>query len=248
MCISAARFTLLLSLFSFTLALSPSVNAHPLDEANLYHFFTCKLSSNSLSIDYRVMVGGLVVSKAWNEVDADRNHMISSGEQAVFNRRVASRLELTLNGKPLQLKIISSRLPEYDDFVAGTVPYLQFNLMAGLPPNLKGEHEIRLVNENYSGYSNLYPEAEVVSPPNQKTDIRTVEREKGFRITIHSQSSGASSEISVVKPGNKPEAPKPGHRSQGYLKPVNLGGGTLVIILIVALALWRRAYINMRTE
>lgn len=159
--------------------------AHPLDEANLYHFFSCELTPRSLTLDYKALVGGLVVFKTWNEMDTDRNHVLSKEEVASFSRRLANGLSLTLDGKPVAFHLTGSQLPAYDDFIAGTVPYLQFNLKAAWAPLAPGRHTLVVINKNYAAYTNLYPRTALTAfPPNSQAKAETGAKQKGFTLTF----------------------------------------------------------------
>jgi nickel/cobalt exporter len=166
------------------LLLPALVRAHPLDEANLYHFFSCKLTPTHLTIDYKVLVGGLVVFKTWNEIDTNRDHLVSGTEKSLFFGRIATYLTATLDGKPVSLNLTRSSIPTYDDFVTGNVPYLQFNLIAEWKPLSHGSHTLVLRNDGYPAYSNIYPKSTLEAPAKLDAKADTAEKQKGFTLTF----------------------------------------------------------------
>jgi nickel/cobalt exporter len=173
-----------LAYLAFLLLLPGFAWAHPLDEANLYHFFSCKLTPTRLSIDYKVLVGGLVVFKTWNEIDTDRNHVVSATEKSLFSRRIATYLTATLDGEPVPLKLTGSSIPTYEDFIAGNVPYLQFDLVAEWKPLPPGSNTLILTNSSYPSYSNIYPKSTVDASAKLEAKAETAEKQKGFTLNF----------------------------------------------------------------
>src|SRR5579871_7053359 len=78
----------LLALLGCLLSAASTARAHPLDEANLYHFFSCDLAADSLTVDYRLLVGGLAVFKLWDRMDTDRNKVLSEAEKTTFTAKM----------------------------------------------------------------------------------------------------------------------------------------------------------------
>jgi nickel/cobalt exporter len=184
---------LLLILLSVLPATSP-VYAHPLDEANLYHFFSCDLTADALTIDYRLLVGGLSVYKIWDAMDLDHNKVLSEEEKQTFAHKIQGALTATLDGRPLPLTLDSCTLPGYEDFIAGSAPFLQFTLKAAWALRTPGPHTLIVTSRVFPELSNLYPRATLNAPDTLAAKNTTVTGQKGFtlRFVTALRESGAS--------------------------------------------------------
>jgi ABC-type nickel/cobalt efflux system permease component RcnA len=175
-----------------------------------------------------------VVFKTWNEVDTDRNHVVSNTEKSLFSRRIATYVTATLDGKPVPLKLSGSSIPTYEDFITGNVPYLQFDLVAEWKPLPPGSHTLILTNSSYPSYSNIYPKCTLEAPGELQAKVETTDKQKGFTLTFTTTGAGKVPVLEATAPIQKLQDQRRASSGNRLMKYV-LGGRMSLPALIGAL-------------
>lgn len=212
---------LVLLMISF-MSLYCIAHPHPLDEANIYHFFKCDLTAKGLTLDYRLLVGGLAVYKTWDAMDTDRNKVLSEEEKQAFSNRIQELVQATLDDKSLSLTLRSCELPGYEDFIAGTVPYLKLLFQANWKPK-PGAYTFQLTTNAFPDQSNLYIRPVVEGAGAKDAKASMVVGQKGFTLQFLTPPPlslvSARSEASALPPEQNANTPD---RASGSPKKTEL--------------------------
>ena len=116
--------------------------AHRVDE--YLQAATIQVSSNRVQIQMRLVPGVAVLPTVLADIDADGNGVLSELEQRAYAERVLGDLSLTVDGKRLPLRLVSSSFASVDELRRGLGEnYLEFDAI--LPA---GSGNRRIVFEN----------------------------------------------------------------------------------------------------
>ncbi|MCC6569048.1 MAG: hypothetical protein IT315_07410, partial [Anaerolineales bacterium] len=112
------RIIVLLALFAFLLTRAGTVYAHPAD--GYTHIIRAEVTAGSLSINWEVKPGLLLVAYAWHQVDVDKDNILSEQEKQNWAQAVARFLSASIDGANLPLQLEDSAFPSsLDSFQSG---------------------------------------------------------------------------------------------------------------------------------
>jgi hydrogenase/urease accessory protein HupE len=107
-----------LALFGFLLLwLATPAFAHKLDE--YLQAATIAVDTNHVALQLRLTPGVAVFRTVLAEIDTNRDGEISDAEQQAYAQRVQCDLSLTVDGKALPLRLVSSSFPTLDEMKRG---------------------------------------------------------------------------------------------------------------------------------
>ena len=126
-------------------AAGTSADAHRLDE--YLQATTFSLEKDQIRIDIRLAPGVLVVREVLAMIDTDRNGVIADVETRAYAQRLQRDLSLTLDGKPLRMRLLSSSTDDIETLEAGAGE-IHFRFVADAT---SASAQRRLVFENKHG-------------------------------------------------------------------------------------------------
>jgi ABC-type nickel/cobalt efflux system permease component RcnA len=148
--------------------------AHPLDENNVYHFQACRLTRETLTLDFRVVVGGLVANRGWALLDTDGDQSLSPAERDAFAATLEHGVQIFLDGSELAPRLVRQQFPSHEEFFTGQFAYIQVVLEAPLPAGLPvGPHDVKLVDRNLTDFGGVFPRALVSAPDDLQATLPT---------------------------------------------------------------------------
>jgi nickel/cobalt transporter (NicO) family protein len=148
--------------------------AHPLDENNVYHFQACRLTRETLTLDFRVVVGGLVANRGWALLDTDGDQALSPAERDAFAATLQHGIQISLDGRGLTPRLVRRQFPSHEEFFAGQFAYIQILLEATLPVGLaSGPHDLKLVDGNLPDFTGAFPRMLVSAPDDFQATLPT---------------------------------------------------------------------------
>lgn len=174
-CISVPLFLLCLC--------SPAI-AHPRDEAGIYHFFKCDLTHKGLTLDYRLLVGGLSVYKVWDTLDTDRDKTLSEEEKQAFARRTHAALRATLDSRPVTLTPVLCDVPRYEAFIAGTIPYLTLIYRVTYPASRTSAFSFDFTTHAFPTFTSHYMRPVLEGPASSHAQASIIADQKGFTLRL----------------------------------------------------------------
>ena len=121
------------------------VFGHRLDE--YLQATTISLENDSLHAQMRLTPGVAVFPFTVASIDTNADGVISEAEQRAYAMRVLGDLSLTIDGRPLRLRLSSSRFAEPAEMKQG-LGEIQLDFEADVPRSGGGSHR-RLVFENH---------------------------------------------------------------------------------------------------
>jgi hypothetical protein len=132
------------------LAAFPAVaGAHALDEY-VQHALVA-VDRNRIEISLRLVPGVMVLSPVLDAIDRNGDRRLSPGEARAYGALVQGDLRLTLDGKPLALRLGAVELPQLDELKTG-FGAIRIGFTAVLPP-ATGTHRLELTNRHQPKYS-----------------------------------------------------------------------------------------------
>ena len=117
--------------------------AHRLDEYLQATLFS--VEKNRVEAQIRLTPGVAVFPVVLANIDADANGLLSDAEQSAYAERVLRDLSLTVDGDPLQLKLVSTKFAGTEEMKQG-LGEIQIEFRADLPP---GGSRRRLIFTNH---------------------------------------------------------------------------------------------------
>ncbi len=125
------------------LALVSQASAHRLDE--YLQAAMVDVQKDRVAVEVRLTPGVAVFRTVLAMIDTDGDGVISEAEERDYAQRVLQDLSLTLDGKRLPLRIVSSTFPKIEEMKEG-LGEIVMDLEARVPP---GRANRRLVFENH---------------------------------------------------------------------------------------------------
>jgi hypothetical protein len=132
------------------LAAFPAVaGAHALDEY-VQHALVA-VERNRIEISMRLVPGVMVLSPVLDVIDRNGDRKLSPSEARAYGALLQGDLRLTLDGKPLELKLGAVEVPQVDDLKTG-FGAIRIGFTAATPP-MTGTHRLELTNRHQPQYS-----------------------------------------------------------------------------------------------
>jgi len=119
---------------ALTVVCTADASAHRLDE--YLQAARIGVAVNRIEVELDVTPGVAVADAVVNDIDADRDGILSSDEQQAYAQRVSRAIELWVDNDRVQTTLISSRFP------------ITIELQTDGPPLTGGRHLIRFRNAN----------------------------------------------------------------------------------------------------
>ena len=108
------RLALLAAVFAWSAA---PARAHRLDE--YLQAATLRVERDRVALRLRLVAGTEVARKVLAGIDTDGDRVISDAEQRAYAERVRADLSLTVDGRPLALRLVSSSFPTVEAVTKG---------------------------------------------------------------------------------------------------------------------------------
>src|SRR5262245_45152062 len=93
-----------------------ALSAEPLDQHNVYHFQACRLTRETLTLDFRVVIGGLVANRGWALLDTDGDQTLSPAERDAFAATLKQGLQIFVDGSELTPRLVRQQFPSHEEF------------------------------------------------------------------------------------------------------------------------------------
>jgi len=130
---------------ALTVVCTADASAHRLDE--YLQAARIGVAVNRIQVELDVTPGVAVADAVVNDIDADRDGILSGDEQQAYAQRVSRAIELWVDNDRVQTTLISSRFPEVEAFRHGDGT-ITIELQTDGPPLTGGRHLIRFRNAN----------------------------------------------------------------------------------------------------
>jgi hypothetical protein len=180
-----------------------SASAHRLDE--YLQATTISVEKDRVQAQIRLTPGVEVFRAVLTTIDTDADGVISESEQGAYMERMLSDLSLTLDGVPLQLRLLSSKFPTIAELKAG-VGNILIDLDAEVPI---GGPSRRLIFENHHQSRIAAYLVNCLIPSNPEIRIRAQSRnykqsfyQLDYDIQVHSQVDDVQGNVSLVQPSS----------------------------------------------
>jgi hydrogenase/urease accessory protein HupE len=134
------RFSIAVVLF---LALVAPASAHQVDE--YLQATTIAVETSRITLQLRMTPGVLVAQKVLAAIDANGDGTVSDAEQRAYAERVRGDLSVALDGRSLELRLLSSSFPNFEELTKGLSSIL-LEFDADVPP---GGRARRLTLDNH---------------------------------------------------------------------------------------------------
>jgi hypothetical protein len=136
--------SILISLSLFYLAQASPALAHPADVYT--HAIHVTLAEDSLSIQWEIKPGPMLVSFIWYQADANQDEFVSPQKAEAWGMVRASLFSVTVKGAPLPLQLDEVKFPDSLNSFQARNEFITIHLFATWPKNQKrffstGDHE-----------------------------------------------------------------------------------------------------------
>jgi hydrogenase/urease accessory protein HupE len=128
------------------LLMAASAFAHRLDE--YLQATTIAVEKDRVTLKLRLCPGVEVARKVLAEIHTNGDGIISDAEQQSYVERLRRDLSLTIDGQPVQPRLVSSTFPKVEELIKG-VGNIQIEFEADIPPG-GSEHKLSLENRHHS--------------------------------------------------------------------------------------------------
>ena len=119
--------------------------AHRLDE--YLQATLVAIAPRQVKIDLSLTPGIAVASNVVSIIDLDGNRVVSPQEEVAYGKRVLSDLTVSVDDKPIRLRVAGSKFPVMSEILEG-VGSFQLQLEAPLPRLNSGVHQLRIENRH----------------------------------------------------------------------------------------------------
>jgi hypothetical protein len=170
---------------TITLVLTTRVSAHRRED--YLQAARIGLEPDGVLITLDLTPGIAVAESFIAAVDRDRDGSLSTDEQRWYVRQVVSALEVEIDERPLQPRVVSWSFPELTAFRRGEGT-IRLNVQATFPRVLAGSHQLLFRNAHLAGHSAylanaLVPESARVTVTAEHRDRD--QRELTIEYTVH---------------------------------------------------------------
>jgi hypothetical protein len=124
-------------------------HAHALDEY-VQHALVA-VERNRIEISLRLVPGVMVLSPVLDVMDRNGDRQLSPSEARAYGALLQGDLRLTLDGKPLELKLGAVDVPQLDELKTG-FGAIRIGFTAAIAP-MTGTHRLELTNRHQPKYS-----------------------------------------------------------------------------------------------
>jgi hypothetical protein len=128
-----------------TLAETPAL-AHRRDE--YLQAARIAIDQQRVQIDLDLTPGIAVASRVLDEIDRDRNGVVSNSEARAYATRVIDDIRVDVDGEALPLSLAYTRVPTVDSVLRGEGT-IQFQLTAAVRPLAAGDHRLSYRNAHH---------------------------------------------------------------------------------------------------
>jgi len=128
-----------------TLAETPAL-AHRRDE--YLQAARIAIDQQRVQIDLDLTPGIAVASRVLDEIDRDRNGVVSDSEARAYATRVIDDIRVDVDGEALPLSLSATRVPTVDSVLRGEGT-IQFQLTAAVRPLAAGDHRLSYRNAHH---------------------------------------------------------------------------------------------------
>ena len=132
-----------------TLAETPAL-AHRRDE--YLQAARIAIDQQRVQIDLDLTPGIAVASRVLDEIDRDRNGVVSDSEARAYATRVIDDIRVDVDGDALPLSLAYTRVPTVDSVLRGEGT-IQFQLTAAVRPLAAGDHRLSYRNAHHQDIS-----------------------------------------------------------------------------------------------
>ena len=130
---------------AIVIAFGSAVSAHRRDE--YLHAARIAIEPDRVHVELDLTPGSAVANGFIHSIDGDGDGVVSSEEQQAYARRVLSSIDLRVDGKPLQMKLVASRFPDVDAVRTGEGT-ITLDLDVVVPLFPAGRHHLYFRNTN----------------------------------------------------------------------------------------------------
>lgn len=154
---------LILTVAALVGCFAPPAQAHPADEAAVFHYLWLQPKPGEVSLQHATLVGGLLTQSVWPEIDRNNDQELSIGEQEAYAQSLAAGLSLKIDGKRTPWKLQAYEFPSHTEFFGNSLAAIKLLLVARLPEVKAAGRVIEIRDETFPHFKGAFPQP-VVRP------------------------------------------------------------------------------------
>lgn len=158
-------------------AIAPA-QAHPADEAAVFHYLWLQPRKGEVALQHGAIVGGLLTQAVWPTIDANGDNELSVEEQEAHARTIAAGLSVRIDGKPVKWKLEFYEYPSHTEFFGTSFAAIKLLLTVPLNPVTAKGRSVEIRDESFPHFKGVFPQPVIrpdglaVEPPVVSEDGR----------------------------------------------------------------------------
>ena len=184
----------LVAIVAVVIGLPARAGAHRLDE--YLQAARIDISAHRVVIDLDLTPGANIAAEIVRWIDADGDDRVSPAERDAYAEQALSSLAMSVDSKPLLLRVVEVRAPETREMIAGTGPF-HLRAAADLEGVTPGAHRLTFTNSHHPDVSVYLANALV--PDDRRIAIVSQERPRDqHSLTVEYALAGGSRRVRMA--------------------------------------------------
>lgn len=152
-------FRRLTRLLPVVLLLCPAAaQAHPADEAAVYHYLWMEIGPRQVELQHALLPGGRISPAFWAEVDTDGDGLLSAAEKRRHAHLLLSRLNLRIDGKSRSWRLKRHEYPDSAATPPRDLPAIRLQLVHPLQTAVGERVQVEAGDSSARNWTGIFPE------------------------------------------------------------------------------------------
>ncbi|MGV3724491.1 MAG: hypothetical protein ACO1SX_26655 [Actinomycetota bacterium] len=157
---------------------SVPVQAHPADEAAVFHYLWLQPQKGEVALQHGTIVGGLLTQAVWPTLDTNGDNELSVEEQETHAQSIVAGLSVRIDGKPVKWRLQAYEYPSHTEFFGTSFAAIKLLVTAPLGKVTAKGRDVEIKDESFPHFKGVFPQPVIrpdglaVQPPVVSQDGR----------------------------------------------------------------------------